>query len=190
MVSSIGNVLVLLCSSMTWAFAQPAQIQDAAVAADIVTVKAKVNAVDLAKREVTLTGPLGRTVTLTVGDQVKNLAQVKPGDELVLKYAEAITLDLRKGGEPGREKTSTTTPIVTAPPGAKPGAAQARQVTITANVEQVDAKRQVVLLQGPGGRYAEVKVKDPAVFKSIKAGDKVDATYTEAVLVEVVAPGK
>ena len=79
---------------------------------------------------------------------------------------------------------------MTAAPGAKPGAAQARQVTITANVESVDATRQVVLLQGPGGRYVEAKIKDPAVFKTIKPGDKIDATYTEAVLIEVVAPGK
>ena len=70
------------------------------------------------------------------------------------------------------------------------GDAQARQVTITANVERVDATRQVVLLQGPGGRYVEAKIKDPAVFKTIKPGDKIDATYTEAVLIEVVAPGK
>jgi len=43
-----------------------AQITDAALA-DVGTVKAKVNAVDLAKREVTLTGALDPTVTLMVG---------------------------------------------------------------------------------------------------------------------------
>ena len=190
MMLSASNLVAMIGSAMTFALAQPAQVTDAAIAADVVTVKAKVNAVDVANREVTLTGPLGRTVTLKVGDQVKNLAQVKAGDELVLKYAEALTLDLRKGGEPGREKTTTTTPVVTAAPGQKPAAAQAREVKITANVERVDAARQVVLLEGPGGNYAEVKVKDPAVFKNIKVGDKVDATYTEAVLIEVVAPGK
>jgi hypothetical protein len=190
MIAPIRSAFVLFCGASMFAVAQPSKVPDAAMAADVVTVKAKVNSVDLASREVSVTGPLGRTVTLKVGEQVKNLAQVKAGDELVLKYAEALTLDLRKGGEPGREKTSTTTPVITAPPGAKPGAAQARQVTITANVERLDPARQVVLLEGPGGRYAEVKVKDPAVFKNIKVGDKVDATYTEAVLVEVVGPGK
>jgi len=181
---------MVLSTAAALATAQPAKIMDAGAAGEVTTIKAKVDAVDVAKREVTLTGPLGRTVTLKVGEQVKNLAQVKAGDELVLKYAEALTLDVRKGGEAGREKTSTTTPMVTAAPGAKPGAAQALQVTITANVESVDATRQVVLLQGPGGRYVEAKIKDPAVFKTIKPGDKIDATYTEAVLIEVVAPGK
>ena len=170
------------------AAAQPAQIIDGAMAADVTTVKAKVNAVDLAKREVTVTGPLGRTVVLKVDERVKNLPQVKAGDELVLKYAEAVSLDVRKGGEAGREKVVTTTPPMTAAPGAKPGVAAARQERWTANVEQLDAKRQVALVQGPGGRYVEVKVKDPAVFKTLAVNDKVDLTFTEAVLIEVVAP--
>ena len=185
---AIGVPIIVLAAA-TLASAQPAKIIDAA-GGEITTIKAKVDAVDVAKREITLTGPLGRTVTYTVGDEVKNLAQVKAGDELVLKYAEALSIDLRKGGEPGRQKTTTTTPVITAPQGAMPAAAKARQTTITANVERVDAARQVVLLQGPGGRYVEVKVKDPAAFKTIQPGDKVDATFTEAVLIEVVTPGK
>jgi hypothetical protein len=56
------------------------------------------------------------------------------------------------------------------------------------NIEQLDAKRQVALVQGPAGRYVEVKVKDPAVFKTLAVNDKVDVTFTEAVLIEVVAP--
>jgi hypothetical protein len=168
--------------------AQPAQIVDGAMSADVVTVKAKVNAVDLAKREVTLTGPLGRTVVLKVDERVKNLPQVKAGDELVLKYAEAVSLEVRKGGAAGREKVVTATPPVTAAAGEKPGMAAARQERWTVNIEQLDAKRQVALVQGPAGRYVEVKVKDPAVFKTLAVNDKVDVTFTEAVLIEVVAP--
>jgi Cu/Ag efflux protein CusF len=184
----IGVPIVVLAAA-TMASAQPAMVINEG-ADEVTTIKAKVEAVDVAKREITLTGPLGRTVTYTVGDRVKNLAQVKVGDELVLKYSEALSVDLRKGGEAGRQKTTTTTPTITAQPGAMPAAAKARQTTITANVERVDPARQVVLLQGPGGRYVEVKVKDPAAFKTIQPGDKVDATYTEAVLIEVVTPGK
>lgn len=188
MMVPLRSALLSLCSAATIAVAQPAQITDAAITGDVTTIKAKVNAVDLAKREVTLTGPLGRTVTLTVGDQVKNLAQVKAGDDLVLKYTEALSVDLRRGGTPGREKTQTTSPIITSQPGANPAALKGRQTTITATVEKVDPKRQVVLLQGPGGRYVEVKVKSADAFKDIKVGDMVDAVYTEAILLEVVTP--
>ena len=60
-------------------------------------IKAKVDAVDVAKREVTLTGPPGRTVTLKVGEQVKNLAQ-----KIALLEAE------REGILPTREKSKAS----------------------------------------------------------------------------------
>ncbi|HET9046161.1 MAG TPA: hypothetical protein VFO33_04315 [Casimicrobiaceae bacterium] len=185
----LTNVLAVAgVAFATQAAAQPAEVINGAAAADVTTIKAKVNAVDLAKREVTLTGPLGRTVVLKVDERVKNLPQVKAGDELVLKYAEAVSIAVRKGGDAGREKVETATPPVTAASGAKPGVAAARQERLTANIEQLDAKRQVALVQGPGGRYVEVKVKDPAVFKTLAVNDKVDLTFTEAVLIEVVPP--
>ena len=66
-----------------------------------------------------------------------------------------------------------------------------RQVErIVANVERVDAAKNVVLLEGPNARYVEVKVKNPALMKDIKAGDKVEVTYVEAFLVEDVGPAK
>jgi hypothetical protein len=165
----------------------PAQPADARGAVDVTTLTAKIESVDLANRMVTVKGPMGRVVALRVDDKVKNLAQVKAGDEIVLKYLEAVSVALVKGG-PGRSETQTTTGPVTAPAGAKPGAAIAQTTKIVARVESVDPKTQTVLLQGPNGRYAEVRVRDAAVFGDIKAGDDVAATFTEAVVVEVVTP--
>ena len=167
--------------------AAPAQVADAKGAVEVATLTAKIESVDLANRMVTVRGPLGRVVALRVDDKVKNLAQVKAGDEIVLKYLEAVSVALVKGG-PGRSETQTTTGPVTAPAGAKPRAAIAQTTKIVARVESVDPKTQTVLLQGPNGRYAEVKVRDAAVFADVKAGDDVVATFTEALVVEVVAP--
>jgi hypothetical protein len=163
------------------------QVMDAKGAVEVTTLTAKIEAIDLANRMVTIKGPLGKVVTLKVDDKVKNLAQVKVGDEIVMKYLEAVSVSLVKGGG-GRSETQTTTGPVTAAPGEKPGAAIAQQTRIVAKVESIDAKNQKVLLQGPNGRYAEVKVKDAAVFKDIKVGDDVAATFTEAVVLEVVTP--
>ena len=169
---------------------QPAApMPDAKVVADAVTITAKVEAVDLQKRLVTVRGPMGRSVVIKADDRVKNLAQVKVGDDLVLKYVEAVSIELKKGST-GRMETSSSTGPMTAPPGAKPGMGAVTTTTIVANVEKVDTAHSEVLLQGPGGRYVEVKVKDPAVMKAIKVGDSVQATYTEALLVEVVGPAK
>lgn len=164
-----------------------AQVMDAMGAGDITTITAKIEAVDQANRLVTLKGPMGKVVTLKVGPEVKNLPQVKAGDELVVKYAEAVSVKLEKNVE-GRSATTTTTGPVSAPAGSLPKGGMAQQTTIVANVQSVDAKKQEVLLEGPGGRFVEVKVKDPAVFASIKPNDKVSVTYTEAIVMEVVAP--
>jgi len=169
--------------------ANPPQVMDAVGGAELVTLTAKIEAIDLANRVVTVKGPQGRIVDLKVGDQVKNLAQVKAGDEIVLKYARAVSVKLEKNVG-GRSETTTSTGPVAAPAGAKPGVAAAQQTVIVANVESVDPKQQLVVLQGPKGRYVEVKVKDPAVMKDVKAGDKVQVTYTEAVVVDVVTPKK
>jgi hypothetical protein len=163
------------------------KVMDAAGTADVTTLTAKIEAVDQANRTVTVKGPMGRVVTLKVDPKVKNFAQVKAGDDIVLRYAEAVSVKLEKGTA-GRSETVTTTGPVTAPAGVKPGAAIGQQTVIVANVQGVDAKRQEVLLQGPNGGYVEVKVKDPNVFNNVKVGDSVQVTYTEALVIDVVTP--
>jgi hypothetical protein len=183
--STLFLFVVAAAVALSVAAQQANPMMDAKGAAEIVTITAKIEAVDLTNRTVTVRGPLGHSVMLQVDGRVKNLAQVQVGDELVLKYAEALTLEL-KNGSGGRMETQTSTGPVSVPTGAKPGVGEVDRTTIVANVEKVDAAKSVVLLQGPGGRYVEVKVKDPAVMKDVKVGDSVQATYTEAVVIEVV----
>ncbi len=169
---------------------QPAApMPDAKVAGNAVVITAKVEAVDLANRLVTVRGPMGRSVVIKADDRVKNLAQVKVGDDLVFKYVEAVSIELKKGSA-GRMQTSTSTGPMTAPMGSKPGVGAVTTTTMVANVEKVDTAHNEVLLHGPQGRYVEVKVKDPAVMKDVKVGDSVQATYTQAVLLEVIGPAK
>ena len=52
----------------------------------------------------------------------------------------------------------------------------------------VNPKTQVVTLRGPQ-RTVELKVADPEQFKLVAKGDRVEATYTEAMAI-VVAPAK
>jgi hypothetical protein len=165
------------------------QIMDAAAGAEVTTITAKIEAIDQANRTITVRGPLGRSVTMPVDQAVKNFPQLKVGDELVFKYAQAMSIALTKGGE-GRSKVVTTMKPETAPAGAMPGVAAGRRTTIVANVERVDTAKSMVLLQGPEGRYVELKVKDPQVMKDVKAGDQVQVTYVQAVVLEAVAPQK
>ncbi|PWB67455.1 MAG: hypothetical protein C3F14_02160 [Deltaproteobacteria bacterium] len=61
----------------------------------VVEATTTVEAVDLAKRTVTVKGPKGNVRTFNVGDQVK-LDQVKVGDHVVTRFTEAVAISVEK----------------------------------------------------------------------------------------------
>lgn len=155
--------------------------------ADAIQIQGKVKSIDKQNRSVVVVGPQGNEVALALGPQARNFDQIKVGDLVTLTYVQALALDLRKsvnGGKLGQPIVSEE--AMRAPPGSKPAGAIERTVSLTANVMKVDQKNKTVTLKGPN-RTVELKVKDPAVLQKIKVGDQVDATFTEAVAIEVTA---
>lgn len=149
-------------------------------------VTATVEAVDPATRVVTLKGPKGNTVDVVAGEEVRNFDQIKKGDKLTVKYAEALTLELKKDGKAvGRSESEA---IKRSQPGQKPGGTARRDVTIVADVVAVDAAKKSVSLKGPKGNVVDLNVQDPEQLKLIKKGDKVEATYTQALAISMEAP--
>ena len=65
---------------------------------DTSTVRATVKAIDMKTCTLTLVGPQGETKTLKMGEQVQNLAQVKPGDTVVARYYEFVAYVLAPPG--------------------------------------------------------------------------------------------
>ena len=154
-----------------------------ATVAQALTLTATVEAIDVAKREIALKGPRGNVVALAVDPEVRNLDKVKVGDQVVVRYIEALSLTLKKDGKDLRGSTQSGD-AARAPAGQRPAAAAARQVEVTADVVAVDAKTQTVTLRGPK-RMVDLKVPDPGQFKLIKVGDQIQAVYTEALAVGV-----
>jgi hypothetical protein len=149
--------------------------------AETAQLTASVEAVDKAKRLITLKGSEGNIFVFQAGPAVKNFDQIKVGDLIVARYIEALTLELKPGGGQIRERTEREN-AVSAKPGEAPGVAAGRQVTVIADVMSLDAKKQTVRLRGPQ-RTVDLKVRDPNQFKLIKVGDQVEATFTEAVAI-------
>ena len=152
------------------------------------SIVATVEAVDVAKREITLKGPKGKVVPLSVSPEVRNLEQVKVGDSLKVTYVEALSLTLKKDGKeiPTR---NTKTDAVRSAQSAKPGGAVAEQVKVIADVIAVDQKTHMVTLRGPK-QEVDLYVSDPAQLKLIKVGDQIEAEYTQAVAITVEAAKK
>jgi len=155
--------------------------------AETVKLTATIVAIDAATRAVTLKGPQGNEFAVTAGPEVKNFAQMKVGDLINVEYVEALTLELKKGSTAPVARTEQAG-AAGAKPGARPAGMAGRQVTIMAEVVGLDPAKQVVTLRGPQ-RTVELKVNDPAQFKLVAKGDRVEATYTEALAI-AVTPAK
>lgn len=152
------------------------------------TVRATVESIDVASRKVTLKGPRGKVFPMTVDPQVRNLEQVKVGDQVVVRYIEALSLTLKKNGKELRSSTDSSDSART-PVGDRPGGAVARQVEVTADVIAVNAKTQTVTLKGPQ-QTVDLKIPDKGQFKLVKVGDQIQAVYTEALAVGVEPAAK
>ena len=147
------------------------------------TVVATVEAIDAAQRQITLKGPKGKVVPLTLGPDVRNLDKVKVGDRVAVHYREALTLTLKKDGKvlPSSTKATDST---RAKAGERPGGVVAEQVLVTADVTAVDAKTGMVTLRGPK-QEVDLHVADPEQLKLIKVGDQIEAEYTQALALSV-----
>lgn len=147
-------------------------------------ISAQVVGIDKATRTVTLKGPQGKVVDVVAGDEVKNFDQIKLGDLVVARYAQALTLELRKTKVKPGEPTVTEA-AARAKPGERPAVAGAREVTAIADVIGVDPKKSTITLKGPRGNVVTLNVQNPDQFKVVKKGDQVEVTYTEAVALSV-----
>ncbi len=147
-------------------------------------MSARITAINPTTREVTLKGSHGEEKTITLGDEVKNFAQLKVGDLVFVRYAESLVLTLKKGKGSGiRERVETGT-AGTAASGAEPGATAVTKVTMLADVVAKDAKKQTVTLRG-AKKTVTVRVDDAERLKSIKVGDQVEAVSTKILAINV-----
>jgi hypothetical protein len=158
-------------------------------ASDSKTIRATVEDIDPATRTVTLKGEGGKTVEVECGDEVKNFDQIKKGDQVTIKYYQAVALGLRKSDEP--PSTETQSAVLRAEPGQKPGGMVFKTVQVSATIESIDKATREVTLKGPEGKTKTVKVGEEVKnFDSLKEGDQVVATVTQALAIGVRTPSQ
>ena len=173
----------------THATTTPTTLPAGTVAEDTVTGTATVVKIDQKTRHVTLKGEDGKTETIVVGPEVRNLAQVKKGDVLKVSYHQSIAYQVSKAStsKPG---ASTSTDVTRAAPGEKPGGTVTGKVTLRATIDSIDKKAGTVTLRDSKGQTKTIKAKDPSKLDLVSVGDIVDITYTEALAISVEPAGK
>lgn len=165
----------------------------AAARVSVSKITATVKTLDIENRMVTLLGPDGDEVAFSVGEQVRNLDQVKVGDKVTVEYYDGLVADLRTDADAQQgAPVETATVMGRAALGERPAGAVGRAVRARVVIEFVDPVRNVVHFKGPLGKTHIVEVVKPefrAMLKNLKAGDQVDLTFFEALAVSVTPAG-
>jgi hypothetical protein len=148
-----------------------------------------IKAIDLPGRTLTLQDKSGEAQTFKVGPEVKRFNEFAVGDLIVVTYEQGLALEFQPAG-------SETVPPTAVATGARadkdqaPGAVAAAGVRGTVTVTAIDMAKRLVSFQGPGGNVYQVKAGPKIQLEKLKVGDRLLATYVEAVAINLEKPKK
>jgi len=176
---SICLVIIGVMTTLSCAAKEPFLKQE------VQEVSATVEAIDAENRLLSLRGPAG-TATILAGPEIVNFPQIQVGDEVKVKYTVALAAKITKS-----KATPTTTldaTAETAPEGAKPSASVGATVSTTVQIESVDTSFETVTFKRPDGFVRTIAPASPEgkkFIRTLKKGDMVDVSYTEALAISV-----
>lgn len=151
--------------------------------ANVVTATATIQAIDSTTRTITLKNEQGEEDRFVAGPNLQRFAELKVGDKVRMTYYESLVFDLRKPGE-----TSSGTVYDAAAARAKtglPAGMVATQQKTTVTVKAVDLTVPSITVTTEDGRVVTRKIEDKSNLTNVKAGDRIDITYTQALLTNI-----
>jgi hypothetical protein len=170
-----GAAVLLTLSSAT------AIAQTKVITGEMKTATATVEAIEASSRQVTVKKADGTNETFYVPAAMKRFDQLKVGDKITARYYENMVLQLKQPGSPDADKSSgKLVPVEGAPAGT-----MSYQRTITATITAIDPTVPSIQFSGPNNWKYSSKVQDKAALAKVKVGDKVDITWTYAVLMSI-----
>src|SRR6185503_7813369 len=175
---SVSIAAVLIAAPLYAADAKP-KTESASV-----TVHATIEAIDHAARTVTLKGKDGNYETLSAGPEIKRFDELKVGDKVTFKYTESVAVRIRKPGDPVTA-SSNGEPAVVRGATEKPSGTMTQQITASLVVKAVDPANKSITFMGQDGHSVSVRVEDKGLVKDVHPGDKIEVTYTTALLIAV-----
>ena len=149
---------------------------------EVESTVAKVEAVDLKARKVTLSSLQGDLFIIHVGKEAVNLPQVKKGDMVDISYGRELKVWM---AEPGDMINEQSTVVVRAKPGSKPQGMEVTETNVTAKILALDKTNELAKLALANGKVVTVKVQNPENLNKVKVGDTLGISYLEVVDIAV-----
>ena len=199
LLAALGTVGLVACAEGQMAAPvatapQPAAATGPAVVATTTERTAIVETVNMTERSVLLRGDSGSQngvlATVRVGPQVRNLAQIKPGDRVVARVTDAVAASFVPPGD-ARGATGAGVVATRAAEGQRPGASLTEGDRVRVRVDGIDLGRNTVTFTDPNGTQRTVRVEDPRMrqfIRTLSPGNMVDVVFIETVDLRVLPP--
>ena len=151
------------------------------ITGEMKTTSVTVEAIEQSNRSLTVKKPDGTYDVLYVPSDIKRFDTLKVGDTINARYYENVVLQLKA---PGEKDTDTRSSGVARAESGTAGTVS-HQRTITATITAIDPAAPSITFSGPRGWTYTTRVKDTEALAKVKVGDKVDITWTEALVVSI-----
>jgi len=162
--------------------APPPAKQEVTIPGKTATMTATIEAIEQSSRTLTLKTDKGIYETIQAPPEVKRFSELKVGDKITARYVDNVVVRMKKPGEAALDFEAGA--VVKGTTGS-PAAAAGTQRTITVAVTAMDAATSTVTVTGPNGYVYSRRVADKNAFAQLKVGDKLDMTWTQAMLIAV-----
>ena len=147
-------------------------------------ITATVMSVDREDRSITIKDPDGKIHEIELTDDVKNFAEISPGDRIVTEIYTGLLMTLAEPGEEFTDKSASQ--VVVSEPGQKPQIINVEMVETLAQISAINRETREVTVTDPRGNSVTLVVPENIEkFDTIKVGDNVNARYIEAFAIAV-----
>jgi hypothetical protein len=185
LLAAVGALIVapMLALGAAWTSPALAASPQPTMVGKSMTAVATVESVDPTTRQVLLSGPGGRLLTVTAGPEIRNFDQIQAGDHLVLTFRKAVAVQLAPPGATLPPPAGALGAARSAR-GEMPAGAGFEAVEVTVRVDSVDRRAHTVSFTDPDGVSHTVEVHNPAMIRftnRLKPGDNVQIDYLQSV---------
>jgi Cu/Ag efflux protein CusF len=151
--------------------------------ANVVKINATIQAIDTTTRMVTLRDDKGNEDTFTAGEGLQRFNELKVGQKVNITYYESIVFQVLKPGEKGGGASFEA--ALNRAKSALPAGTLATQDKATVTVKAVDPSVPSITVATEDGRSVTRKIENKKNIEGVKPGDKIDITFTRAVITSV-----
>lgn len=147
-------------------------------------ITAIVMSVDRDDRSITIKDPDGKIHEIELTDDVKNFAEISPGDKIVTEIYTGLLMSMAEPGEEFTDKSMSQ--VAVSEPGQKPQIVNVEMIETLAKISSINRETREVTVTGPQGNSVSLVVPENIErFDTIKVGDNVNARYIEAFAIAV-----